>query len=77
MYFALFLAGLLAGEAVRVGELTGQEKVNGSAVEQKAGVMMLGRLKAFDESGLPSQARPRSDRRALRAQLHGGRCQRL
>lgn len=52
MYFALFLAGLLAGEAVRVGELTGQEKVNGSAVEQKAGVMMLGRLKAFDESGL-------------------------
>ncbi|CAE7586040.1 CHUK, partial [Symbiodinium sp. KB8] len=52
MYFALFLAGLLAGEAVRVGELTGQEKVNGSAVEQKAGGMMLGRLRAFDESGL-------------------------
>ncbi|OLQ03100.1 Fucoxanthin-chlorophyll a-c binding protein A, chloroplastic, partial [Symbiodinium microadriaticum] len=36
-------AGLLAGEAVRVGELTGQEKVNGSAVEQKAGTLSFGR----------------------------------
>ncbi|CAE7816850.1 CHEK2, partial [Symbiodinium sp. CCMP2592] len=43
------LAGLFAGEAVRVDN--GQEnKVNESALE-KAGVMM-GRIKAFDESGL-------------------------
>jgi len=50
MYLALFLAGLLAGEAVRVD--VGQEnKVNESGMEKKAGVV-LGRLKAFDESGL-------------------------
>eukprot|EP00439_Symbiodinium_sp_Y106_P047579 s3960_g6.t1 len=53
MYLALFLAGLLAGEAVRVD--VGQENkdglVNESGMEKKAGVV-LGRLKAFDESGL-------------------------